>query len=105
MQRPERRVWNVAGPLSPRMSLMIGGLALSSFAIAILGGLVADGWHRVAYVSAFVLMGLGNLCLAVGSRVPDANMGRAIRALSIPCSLLMFIALAFTLLFQFGVLK
>ena len=78
------------------------GLSIFTLALAVGGVFLYDGWHRVAYVTAFVAMSLANLATASSSFLP---LGRARRALLLavtPLAVVMMIALGVTLAFQFG---
>jgi hypothetical protein len=70
--------------------------------IGVGGVLLNDGWHAVAYGVAFGAMALGNLAWAVGSLIPDGPRARLLRAAVVPLSVVMLVALAITLGFQFG---
>lgn len=77
-------------------------LAAAMLPLALLGLTLYDGWHRVSYVTAFVLIGLGNALWALGSLLPDGPQSHLLRSAMRPVVLLMFVALAVTLGFQVG---
>ena len=80
------------------------GLAFAMALLALGSYFTLEGGHRVAAVSAFGLISLGNLAQALGSVLPEERGGKLARLAAIPLAALMFVALAVTLLFQFGVL-
>lgn len=81
---------------------VLAGLAIFALLIAVSGVFLYEGWHRVAFVVAFTTMGLGNLGLAAGSLLPDSRWSRVLRGAIVPLSLVMLVALGFSLAFQFG---
>ena len=80
----------------------LAGLSLFVLALAVLGGVLYDGWHRIAYVTAFTTMGLANLGWAVGSLLPEGPLSRLLRAAVSGLAAVMLLALGATLAFQFG---
>lgn len=97
--------WRVPERISPRFARWLLVLSAVMLLIAGLGLTLYDGWYRVAYVSAFVLIGLSNTLWAVGSLIPDGPRSLFLRSAMRPAVLLMFVALAVTLGFQFGLLR
>lgn len=102
MGHVDHDVWRISGRISPRFARWLLVLAALMLPISVLGLTLYDGWYRISYVSAFVLIGLGNALWAVGSLVPDGPLSLALRSAMRPVVLLMFVALAATLGFQFG---
>lgn len=78
-------------------------LAAAMLPLALSGLALYEGWHRVSYVTAFVLIGLGNALWAVGSLLPGGPLSHALRSAMRPVVLLMFVALFAALGFQFGI--
>lgn len=100
------RLWN-ASPrtpdrLAPPAATFLAVLSLSSLAIALGGFFLYTGWQRVAYVTAFVAMGLANLAWAAGSLLPEGRLGRVLRIATGPLAVIMMLALGAALAFQFG---
>jgi hypothetical protein len=81
---------------------VLAGLSIFTLALAVGGVFLYDGWHRVAYVTAFVAMSLVNLITASGSFLPLGRARRALRVAVTPLAVVMMIALGVTLAFQFG---
>lgn len=94
MERIRNRFWRMPDRLSPRRARLTVGLAAALLALAL--GLLADGDGDgpPRLLSAFVLglAGLGNLAWALGSLLPEAGGGRALRAVTRPIFLLMLLA-------------
>lgn len=103
MDQVRHQFWRIPDRLSPSHARWLIGLSVALLGIALLGFSLYDGWHRVAYVSAFVLIGLGNFLYAMGSVLPESPGATAVRGLVRPISLLMFVALAVSLAFQLGI--
>ena len=78
------------------------GLSIFTLALAVGGVFLYDGWHRVAYVTAFVTMSLVNLITASGSFLSLGRAHRTLRVAVVPLAVMMMIALGVTLVFQFG---
>jgi hypothetical membrane protein len=78
------------------------GVSIFTLALAVGGVFPYDGWHRVAYVSAFVAMSLANLATASGTFLPRGRARRALLLAVTPLAVVMMIALGVTLAFQFG---
>lgn len=91
--------------LSPGAARFVLGLAAVALGIAGLGFALYDGWQRVAYVSAFLLMSLANVLLALGSLLPEQRGGRLARIVMQPVTVLMLIALGAALTFQFALVS
>jgi hypothetical protein len=100
------RVWTGNRQLPDRLpstwARMLAGLAVLILAMAVGGLFLYDGWHRVAYVTAFAAMGLANLAWAVGSLLPEGRPSRALRTAVSSFAVIMMIALGATLAFQLG---
>lgn len=97
------RFWVVPGRLPFAYARLLFGLSGSMLVLVALGFFLYDGWHRVAYMSAFVLIALGNFAWALGSVVQEDERAVALRGATRPISILMFVALAASLAFQFGI--
>lgn len=82
---------------------ILAGLSLAMLLLAISAYASYSGGHRVAAVSAFGLISLGNLAQALGSILPEERGGAVARRLVMPLAGMMFLALAVTLLFQLGI--
>jgi hypothetical protein len=102
MEQARQEFWRIPGRIPPKYAKIVLVLAALMLPIAALGLTLYDGWYRISYVSAFVLIGLGNALWAVGCLVPDGPLSLALRSAMRPVVLLMFVALAATLGFQFG---
>jgi hypothetical protein len=87
--------------LQPFWAKSLAGLALCVLVLAALGFLY-EGWQRVAYVTAFVSMGLANLAWAVGSLVPEGRWSTALRAAVSPLAVAMLLSLGAALAFLVG---
>lgn len=103
VEQVRHRFWQVPGRLPFSYARWLFGLSASMFVLVALGFFLYDDWHRVAYMSAFVLIGIGNFLWALGSVLPEDERAVALRGAMRPISILMFIALAATLGFQFGI--
>lgn len=88
--------------LPPQWAKALAGLALLVLSLALLGGFLYDGWHRIAYVLAFTTMGLANLGWAIGSLLPDGSLSRLLRGAVSALAAVMLLALGATLAFQLG---
>jgi hypothetical protein len=93
------------GRLPLSYARLLFGLSALMLVFVALGFFLYDGWHRVAYMSAFFLIGLGNFVWALGSVLPEDERAVALRGATRPVSILMFVALALTLAFQFGIVR
>lgn len=99
-------VWNLTRTLSNSIRFsriaakILVGLSIFTLALAVSGIFLYDGWHRIAYVTAFVSMSLANLANASGTLLPEGRQTRALRLAVTPLAVVMMIALAFTLAFQ-----
>lgn len=80
----------------------LAGLALLVLGLALLGGFLYHGWHRIAYVTAFTTMGLANLGWAIGSLLPEGPLSRLMRGAVSTLAAVMLLALGATLAFQLG---
>lgn len=85
-----------------RWAKSLVALALFILLLALAGLSLYDGWHRLAYVTAFVAMALGNLALAAQRLLPNGPAKRLAALALLPLSTLMMLALAATLAFQYG---
>lgn len=103
MDHVRQQLWRIPDRFSPVFARWLIVLSLVIVGIAGLGFYLYDGWHRVAYVTAFLLIGLGNTAWALGSLLPEdrtaATLRGSVRLLTIP----MFVALAIALAFQVGI--
>ncbi|MDQ3692192.1 MAG: hypothetical protein M3464_00995 [Chloroflexota bacterium] len=97
------QVWLTPDRLTPAGAKLVLGLAVAVLGLAGLGFFLYDGWHRVSYVSAFGLIVVGNVLLALGSLLPDERGGRVARLAARPVTGLMLVALAAALAFQLGI--
>jgi hypothetical protein len=79
------------------------GLSFTSLLLAVSAYFAFDGGHRIAAVTAFTLMSLGNLLQALGSVLPEERGGKLARLAAFPVAMMMCVALAVTLLFQSGI--
>jgi hypothetical protein len=101
-------VWNWAETLSASIRFsriaakILVGLSIFTLALAVNGVFLYDGWHRIAYVTAFVSMSLANLANASGILLPEGRKSRALRSAVTPLAVMMMVALAITLAFQIG---
>ena len=101
-------VWNRTGTSSASnrftriAAKFLVGLSIFTLAEAVRGVFVFDGWHRIAYVTAFVSMSLANLANASGTLLPEGQKSGALRLAVTPLAVVMMIALAITLAFQRG---
>lgn len=102
VEQVRQRFWQVPGRLPFSYARLLFGLSASMLVLVALGFFLYDGWHRVAYMSAFSLIFLGNFLWALGSVLPEDERAVALRGAVRPISILMFIALAASLAFQFG---
>ncbi len=73
-----------------------------TLALAVNGVFLYGGWHRIAYVTAFVSMSLANLANASATLLAEGQKSRTLRLAVTPLVLVMIVALAFTLAFQTG---
>jgi hypothetical protein len=99
------RIWTAPRQLPERLppywARSLAGLALCVLGLAALGFLY-DGWQRVAYVAAFISMGLANLAWAVGSLIPEGRSSRVLRAAVSPLAVVMLLSLGAALAFLVG---
>lgn len=101
-------VWNWTGTSSAFVRFsrvaarILVGLSIFTLALAVSGIFLYDGWHRIAYVTAFVSMSLANLANASAALLPEGQKSRALRSAVTPLVVVMMISLAFTLAFQSG---
>ncbi len=100
------RVWTADNQwpnrLPKRWAQALVVLALLVLGLGALGLFLYDGLHRVAYVTAFAAMGLGNLALAAGSLLPSERGRRMALAAVGQLAIVMSLALGATLAFQAG---
>ncbi len=85
---------------SPIQARLLIGLSLFILLIAMFGMFLYDGWQRVAYVTTFTSMGLGNLATGVGSLLPEERGGRHLRTAAYPFIAVMLITLPIALAFD-----
>ena len=78
------------------------GLSVFVLLLAVGGFFLYDGWHRVAYVVAFVAMGLENLCLAGQRLLPDGRAKRVAAFAMSPLVVVMMVALGASLAYLYG---
>ena len=91
-----RRFWDTPQPRSATRAKFIAVLSLIMFGFAASSFFTYDGLSRALHVSAFGLIGLSNLALAIGSLLPEDEGGRAARDAMRPLVILMLIALLAT---------
>ena len=94
MERIRNRFWQMPDRLSPRRAQLTIGLAavLLALALVTLAGGGGDGPPPLLSAGVLVLVGLGNLAWALGSLLPEAAGGRALRAATRPLFLLLLLA-------------
>ena len=99
------RIWTAPRQLPERLppywAKALAGLALSVLLLAA-AGFFYEGWQRVAYMTAFVSLGLVNLAWAVGSLLPEGRSSRALRAAVAPLAVVMLLSLGAALAFLVG---
>jgi hypothetical protein len=88
--------------LTPGRAKALAGLSIFTLALAVGGFFLYEGWHRIAYVTAFVSMSLANLALSAATLLPPGRESRALGLVVTPLAAVMMVALAITLAFQFG---
>lgn len=88
--------------LSPAWAKGLMILSIFILLLAVMGGFLYDGWHRIAYVTAFTTMGIANLAQGYVSLHPEGRFSRVALAVISPLAVVMLIALGVTLAFQFG---
>jgi hypothetical protein len=91
-----RRFWDIPQRRSAARAKFIAVLSLIMFGFAASSFFTYDGLSRALHVSAFGLIGLSNLALAIGSLLPEDEGGRAARDAMRPLVILMLIALLAT---------
>ena len=91
-----RRFWETPQRRSPARAKFIAVLSLIMFGFAASSFFLYDGLSRALHVSAFGLIGLSNIALAIGSLRPEQEGGRAARNAMRPLVILMLIALLAT---------
>ena len=87
------QLWQTPHRLSSTWTKVLGGLALVILVIAASGLVLYEGWPRIVHVSALGLVGITNLAWVLGSILPEARGGKALRVAMLPLSLLMGVAL------------
>ena len=94
MERLRNRFWQMPDRLSPPRAWLTAGLAVTVLALALVPLAVGDGDGPPRLLSAGVLglAGLGNLAWALGSLLPEAGGGRALRAAARLLFLLLLLA-------------
>src|SRR4029078_9992528 len=88
--------WDTPQRRSPTRAKLIAVLSLIMFGFAASSFSLYTGLSRALHVSAFGLIGLSNLALAIGSLLPEDEGGRAARNAMRPLVILMLIALLAT---------
>ena len=91
-----RQLWDTPKRLSPTRAKFIAVLSIIMFGFAASSFFLYDGLSRALHVSAFGLIGLSNMALAIGSLLPEDDGGRAARDAMRPLVILMMIALLAT---------
>jgi len=91
-----RRFWDTPKRRSPASAKFIAVLSLVMFGFAASSFFLYDGLSRALHVSAFGLIGLSNMALALDSLLPEYEGGRAARDAMRPFVILMLIALLAT---------
>ena len=98
-EHPERSP-GMPGRLPERWAKGLIALSLLTALIAVLGWFLYGGWHRAAFVLAFLAMSVGNLCHGVGSLAEDGRRSRLLRQASSVLGVVMLPALGAALAFQ-----
>ncbi len=86
--------------LAPTHARLLIGLSIFILVIAAFGLFLYDGWQRVAYVTAFLSIGFGNLVWGVGSLLPEEEGAKAWRNASFPFFVVMLLSLPVALAFE-----
>ncbi len=102
MDHVRQQLWRIPERFSPHLARWLIVLSLAIIGIAGLGLVLYDGWHRVAYFSAFLLIGAGNFAWALGSLLPDDRLAASLRGMVRLVTIPMYVALAVALGFQIG---
>jgi hypothetical protein len=97
MQQYLRKFLDTPRRVSPPRAAWIAVLSLIMFGFAAAAFTFYTGLSRVMHVTAFGLIGLSNLALAVGSLLPEAEGGKTVRDAMRPLVIVMLIALLATL--------
>ena len=98
-EHPERSP-GIPGRLPEQWAKGLIALSLLTAVIAVGGWFLHDGWHRAAFVLAFLTMSVGNLCLGFGSLAEDERRSRWLRQASSALGVVMLLALGAALAFQ-----
>jgi hypothetical membrane protein len=93
MDHVRTRFWQMPERLTPRRARLSIGLAfvILGLAFVALVGVESEGPTRLLPVAVLVLTGLGNLTLALGSLLPEADGGRVLREVARLLSLLLLV--------------
>ncbi len=106
MESIRHRFWRVPDRLSPQRARRQCGLAAAVLVLA-LGGLAIESEGPPRLLSAILLglAGTSNFAWAIGSLLPEARGGRALRTAVLPLALLMLVASVVWLAFLAVALK
>jgi hypothetical protein len=87
------RFWQVPERLTPRRARLTVGLAFAVLALAVFALLAGEirGVPRLLSTAVLVFTGLGNLTWALGSLLPEAEGGKALREVARLLSLLLLL--------------
>jgi hypothetical protein len=102
MDNVRQQLWRIPDRFSPVLARWLIVLSLVIIGLAGMGLVLYDGWHRVAYFSAFLLIGGGNFAWALGSLLPDSRTAATLRGIVRLTTIPMFVALTIALGFQTG---
>lgn len=100
MDHARLELWRIPDRFSPVFARWLIVLALVIVGIALRGLVLHEGWHRVAHVSAFLLIGLGNIAWALGSLLPEGRGAAALRGTVRLLTIPMFVGLAVVFAFE-----
>lgn len=90
----------ISGRLLERWAKGLIFLSLLTGLLAVGGLFLHEGWHRAAFVTAFLAMGAANLCHGFGSLADDGRRSRVLRQASGVLGVVMLLALGAALAFQ-----
>lgn len=102
MERFRIETRHIPSPLPESWARGLAALSIVIFGLAVLGGFLYDGWHRIAYVTAFTAMGVANLALALGNLLPEGPVARRLLIAVGPLTIVMLLALGASLAFRTG---
>jgi hypothetical protein len=97
MQQYMRKFLETPRRVSPARAKWIAVLSLIMFGFAAAALASYSGLSRTLHVTAFSLIGLSNLALAIGSLLPEDEGGKTVRDAMRPLVIVMLIALLATL--------